>query len=139
MKALSACQFLAYNSQKRKVNTLSQIVRTSNTNSTTTQPIHKRIAHFFCIFLISEIICFLDCSARIIFVHLTATNTSVIIEKTNGLFVWNFTKTIKHSFSYKIKKLLPQLVKEFDTIIRVVRDRKFFSQEKERKKQPILN
>ncbi|ACK38424.1 hypothetical protein K1T44_2841 [Listeria innocua] len=28
------------------------------------------------------------------------------------------------------------MVKEFDTIIRKFRDRKFFSQEKERKKQP---
>ncbi|EAC3359803.1 hypothetical protein DXP84_05575 [Listeria monocytogenes serotype 4a] len=36
----------------------------------------------------------------------------------------------------QIKKLLPLLVKEFDTIIRKFRDRKFFSQEKERKKQP---
>ncbi|EFR95820.1 hypothetical protein NT05LI_3073 [Listeria ivanovii FSL F6-596] len=30
------------------------------------------------------------------------------------------------------------MVKEFDTIIRKFRDRKFFSQEKERKKQPML-
>ncbi|EAC9032223.1 hypothetical protein KV89_12760 [Listeria monocytogenes] len=41
----------------------------------------------------------------------------------------------KLSFA-QIKKLLPLLVKEFDTIIRKFRDRKFFSQEKERKKQP---
>ncbi len=43
--------------------------------------------------MISKSICFLDCFARIIFVHLTATNTSVIIEKTSQPFVWNFTKT----------------------------------------------
>ncbi|EFF99777.1 conserved hypothetical protein [Listeria monocytogenes J2818] len=37
--------------------------------------------------MISKSICFLDCHARIIFVHLTATNTSVIIGKACLLFV----------------------------------------------------
>lgn len=59
MKALSACQFLAYNSQKRKVNTLSQIVRTSITNSTTIGPIHKRIAYYFWDFFDFKIYLFL--------------------------------------------------------------------------------
>ncbi|ORI35238.1 hypothetical protein BS613_13540 [Listeria monocytogenes] len=46
-----------------------------------------------------------------------------------------FTKKATKPLSFaQIKKLLPLLVKEFDTIIRKFRDRKFFSQEKETEK-----